>query len=80
MATGFLLNRSVLTLGIHSQRVCRNVSLSQVREMKRWMKAYTFLMAKKLKLEGPPPPKPRYGEQTQGSAREHLKATHVLHV
>ncbi|KAM3616769.1 uncharacterized protein V6R79_023125 [Siganus canaliculatus] len=28
-------------------------------EKKRWMKAYTYLMAKKLKLEGPPPPKPR---------------------
>uniref|UniRef100_A0A3Q0RR21 Large ribosomal subunit protein mL44 n=1 Tax=Amphilophus citrinellus TaxID=61819 RepID=A0A3Q0RR21_AMPCI len=44
---------------IHCQRVCRNISLSQVREKKRWMKAYTYLMAKKLKLEGPPPPKPR---------------------
>ncbi|XP_031149082.1 39S ribosomal protein L44, mitochondrial [Sander lucioperca] len=59
MASGFILNRGVLTLGIHCQRVCRNVSLSQVREKKRWMKAYTHLMAKKLKLEGPPPPKPR---------------------
>ncbi|XP_030600523.1 large ribosomal subunit protein mL44 [Archocentrus centrarchus] len=59
MASGYLLNRGVLTLGIHCQRVCRNISLSQVREKKRWMKAYTYLMAKKLKLEGPPPPKPR---------------------
>ncbi|KAM6932752.1 large ribosomal subunit protein mL44 [Lycodopsis pacificus] len=59
MASGYILNRGVLTLGIHCQRVCRNVSLSQVREKKRWMKAYTYLMAKKLKLEGPPPPKPR---------------------
>ncbi|XP_037321658.2 39S ribosomal protein L44, mitochondrial [Pungitius pungitius] len=59
MASGYILNRGVLTLGIHCQRVCRNVSLSQVREKKRWMKAYTYLMAKKLKLEGPPPPNPR---------------------
>ncbi|XP_072317653.1 large ribosomal subunit protein mL44 [Eucyclogobius newberryi] len=59
MATGFLLNRAALTLGIHCQNVCRNVTLTQVREKKRWMKAYTYLMAKKLKLEGPPPPKPR---------------------
>ncbi|XP_075956287.1 large ribosomal subunit protein mL44 [Anarhichas minor] len=59
MASGYILNRGVLTLGIHCQRVCRTVSLSQVREKKRWMKAYTYLMAKKLKLEGPPPPKPR---------------------
>ncbi|XP_034404202.1 39S ribosomal protein L44, mitochondrial [Cyclopterus lumpus] len=59
MASGYILNRGVLTLGIHCQRVCRNVSLSQVREKKRWMKAYTYLMAKKLKFEGPPPPKPR---------------------
>lgn len=49
----------MLTLGIHCQRVCRSVSLVQVREKKRWMKAYTYLMAKKLKLEGPPPPEPR---------------------
>ncbi|KAJ4935161.1 hypothetical protein JOQ06_016697 [Pogonophryne albipinna] len=59
MASGLLLNRGVLTLGIHCQRVCRNVSVSQVREKKRWMKSYTHLMAKKLKLEGPPAPKPR---------------------
>ncbi|XP_029374023.1 large ribosomal subunit protein mL44 [Echeneis naucrates] len=59
MASGYILNRGALTLGIHCQRVYRNVTLSQVREKKRWMKAYTFLMAKKLKLEGPPPPKPR---------------------
>ncbi|XP_070762459.1 large ribosomal subunit protein mL44 [Enoplosus armatus] len=59
MASGYILNRGVLTLGIHCQRVGRNISLSQVREKKRWMKAYTYLMAKKLKLEGPPPPKPR---------------------
>ncbi|XP_061576255.1 39S ribosomal protein L44, mitochondrial [Cololabis saira] len=59
MATGFILNRGALTLGIHCQRVCRGISLSQVREKKRWMKAYEHLMAKKLKLEGPPPPTPR---------------------
>ncbi|KAM9317522.1 large ribosomal subunit protein mL44 [Pholidichthys leucotaenia] len=59
MATGLLLNRGALTFGIHCQRVCKNVSLSQVREKKRWMKAYTYLMAKKLKIEGPPPPTPR---------------------
>ncbi|XP_034556466.1 39S ribosomal protein L44, mitochondrial [Notolabrus celidotus] len=59
MASGYILNRGVLTLGIHSQRVCRNIALTQVREKKRWMKAYTYLMAKKLKLEGPPAPTPR---------------------
>ncbi|KAM6987985.1 large ribosomal subunit protein mL44 [Tautogolabrus adspersus] len=59
MASGYILNRGVLTLGIHCQRVCRNVSLTQVREKKRWMKAYTYLMARKLKLEGPPAPTPR---------------------
>ncbi|XP_070685568.1 large ribosomal subunit protein mL44 [Pempheris klunzingeri] len=59
MASGYILNRGALTLGIHCQRACRNISLSQVREKKRWMKAYTFLMAKKLKLEGPPAPTPR---------------------
>ncbi|XP_062242615.1 39S ribosomal protein L44, mitochondrial [Platichthys flesus] len=59
MASGFILSRGALTLATHCQRVCRNVSLTQVREKKRWMKAYTYLMAKKLKLEGPPPPKPR---------------------
>uniref|UniRef100_UPI0037E748CF large ribosomal subunit protein mL44 n=1 Tax=Semicossyphus pulcher TaxID=241346 RepID=UPI0037E748CF len=59
MASGYILNRGVLTLGIHCQRVCRNITLSQVREKKRWMKAYTYLMARKLKLEGPPAPKPR---------------------
>ncbi|XP_045930231.1 39S ribosomal protein L44, mitochondrial [Micropterus dolomieu] len=59
MASGYILNRGALTLGIHCQRVCRSISFTQVREKKRWMKAYTYLMAKKLKLEGPPPPKPR---------------------
>ncbi|XP_008292758.1 large ribosomal subunit protein mL44 [Stegastes partitus] len=60
MAAGYILNRGALTLGIHCQRVGRNVSLMQVREKKRWMRAYEYLMARKLKLEGPPPPKPRY--------------------
>nr|XP_020456043.1 39S ribosomal protein L44, mitochondrial [Monopterus albus] len=59
MALRFMVNRGALTLGIHCHRVSRNISLSQVREKKRWMRAYTYLMAKKLKLEGPPPPKPR---------------------
>ncbi|KAF7656493.1 hypothetical protein LDENG_00040110 [Lucifuga dentata] len=59
MATGYILNRGALALGIHCKGVCRNISLTQIRGKKRWMKAYTFLMAKKLKLEGPPPPKPR---------------------
>ncbi|KAJ7995178.1 hypothetical protein DPEC_G00241860 [Dallia pectoralis] len=36
-----------------------NVLLTQTREKKRWMKAYTLLMERKLKVEGPPPPKPR---------------------
>ncbi|XP_051252843.1 39S ribosomal protein L44, mitochondrial [Dicentrarchus labrax] len=59
MASGYILNRGAITLGIHCQRVCRNIAVSQVREKKRWMKAYTHLMDRKLKLEGPPPPKPR---------------------
>ncbi|XP_059188051.1 39S ribosomal protein L44, mitochondrial [Centropristis striata] len=59
MASGYILNRAVQSLGIHCERVCRNVSLSQVRGVKRWMRAYTALMARKLKLEGPPPPMPR---------------------
>ncbi|KAM3838442.1 large ribosomal subunit protein mL44-like [Diretmus argenteus] len=59
MASGYMINRGALALGIHCQRVCRNISLTQVREKKRWMRAYTYIMAKKLKLEGPPPPKPR---------------------
>ncbi|XP_040901500.1 39S ribosomal protein L44, mitochondrial [Toxotes jaculatrix] len=59
MASGYILNRGALILGIHCQRVCKNISLTQVREKKRWMKMYTYLMAKKLKIEGPPPPKRR---------------------
>ncbi|XP_041851658.1 39S ribosomal protein L44, mitochondrial [Melanotaenia boesemani] len=60
MAAGHIFNRSMLTLGIHCQRFGSSISLTQVRGKKRWMKAYMYLMAKKLKLEGPPPPKPRW--------------------
>ncbi|XP_029923721.1 large ribosomal subunit protein mL44 [Myripristis murdjan] len=59
MASRCLVNRGALTLGLHYQRMCGNVSFTQIREKKRWMKAYTLLMARKLKIEGPPPPKPR---------------------
>lgn len=38
---------------------CRNISLSHVREKKRWEKSYVSLMARKLKIDGPPPPKQR---------------------
>ncbi|XP_039864585.1 39S ribosomal protein L44, mitochondrial [Simochromis diagramma] len=79
MASGYLLNRGALTLGIHCQRVCRDISLSQVREKKRWMKAYTYLMAKKLKLEGPPPPTPR-SQQPHWDYHAEIQAfTHRLH-
>ncbi|XP_028818240.1 large ribosomal subunit protein mL44 [Denticeps clupeoides] len=81
MASGFLLSRSVLSLGVHCQHVCRSVVFTQTREKKRWMKAYTLLMARKLKLEGPPPPKPRsqkpnwdyHAEVEAFSARLHEK-------
>lgn len=79
MASGYLLNRGALTLGIHCQRVCRNISLSQVREKKRWMKAYTYLMAKKLKLEGPPPPTPRSQQPHWDYHAEVQAFTHRLH-
>ncbi|KAM7413342.1 hypothetical protein PAMA_020638 [Pampus argenteus] len=59
MASGYILNRGALSIGIHCQRVCRNITVTPVRGNKRWLKAYTSIMAKKLKLEGPPPPKPR---------------------
>ncbi|KAM9468662.1 large ribosomal subunit protein mL44 [Clarias gariepinus] len=49
----------VLTLGLHYQHVCRSVLVTQCREKKRWMKAYTLLMERKRRLEGPPPPTPR---------------------
>ncbi|XP_008306633.1 large ribosomal subunit protein mL44 [Cynoglossus semilaevis] len=59
MASGYLLNRGALTLRNNLQRVCKNVVYLQIREKKRWMRAYTHLMARKLKIEGPPPPQPR---------------------
>uniref|UniRef100_A0A1A8EGZ0 Large ribosomal subunit protein mL44 n=2 Tax=Nothobranchius kadleci TaxID=1051664 RepID=A0A1A8EGZ0_NOTKA len=59
MSAMYLFSRGVLTSGIHRQLVCGSVSLFQIRGKKRWMRAYTYIMAKKLKLEGPPPPKPR---------------------
>merc|ERR1712168_1332977 len=60
MASGYnIVNVGVRALGIHYQHVCRNVSFTQIRGKKRWMKAYTRIMARKLKQEGPPPPKPR---------------------
>ncbi|XP_062408102.1 39S ribosomal protein L44, mitochondrial [Sardina pilchardus] len=59
MASGLLGSRGVLTLGLHYQHVCRSVLVTQTRQKKRWMKAYTRIMEAKLKLEGPPPPKPR---------------------
>ncbi|XP_051963513.1 39S ribosomal protein L44, mitochondrial [Xyrauchen texanus] len=52
-----LMNRSVLTLRYH--HVCRGVLLTQIREKKRWMKAYTLIMERKRKMEGTPPPTPR---------------------
>ncbi|XP_061637702.1 39S ribosomal protein L44, mitochondrial [Phyllopteryx taeniolatus] len=54
-----LINRGALTFGTHCRHLNWNVTVTQVRGIKRWMKAYTHLMARKLKLEGPPPPKPR---------------------
>jgi len=59
MASGYLVNRGVLALGIHCRNVSKNILFTQTREKKRWMKAYTHIMAAKLKIEGPPPPKPR---------------------
>ncbi|XP_034024035.1 39S ribosomal protein L44, mitochondrial [Thalassophryne amazonica] len=59
MAACYILTRATITLGIHCQRVCRTIFFPQVREKKRWMRAYESYLRKKLKLEGPPPPKPR---------------------
>ncbi|XP_056139914.1 39S ribosomal protein L44, mitochondrial [Lampris incognitus] len=59
MASAFIINRGTLGLGIRCRRVSGNITFTQIREKKRWMKAYTFYLAKKLKIEGPPPPKPR---------------------
>ncbi|KAI4880371.1 hypothetical protein NFI96_025386, partial [Prochilodus magdalenae] len=52
-----LMNRGALLLGYRN--VCRNVLLSQTREKKRWMKAYTLIMERKKRIEGEPAPKPR---------------------
>ncbi|XP_016397265.1 39S ribosomal protein L44, mitochondrial-like [Sinocyclocheilus rhinocerous] len=52
-----LVSRAVLPL--HYLHVCRGVMLTHIREKKRWMKAYTLIMERKRKMEGPPPPKPR---------------------
>ncbi|KAM9853029.1 large ribosomal subunit protein mL44 [Aulostomus maculatus] len=57
MASGYILSRVALTFGSHCQRVCRNVCVSQVRGTKRWLKPYLIYMAKKSRLEGPPPPR-----------------------
>ncbi|XP_017347125.1 39S ribosomal protein L44, mitochondrial [Ictalurus punctatus] len=54
-----LVSRGVLTLGLHYRHVCRSVLVTQSREKKRWMKAYTLLMERKRRLEGLPPPTPR---------------------
>ncbi|XP_059389540.1 large ribosomal subunit protein mL44-like [Carassius carassius] len=60
-----LVSRAVLP--VHYHHVCRGVMLTHIREKKRWMKAYSLIMERKRKMEGPPPPKPR--------SVEHLKAT-----
>ncbi|XP_026106885.1 39S ribosomal protein L44, mitochondrial-like [Carassius auratus] len=52
-----LVSRAVLPL--HYHHVCRGVMLTHIREKKRWMKAYSLIMERKRKMEGPPPPKPR---------------------
>ncbi|XP_066536786.1 39S ribosomal protein L44, mitochondrial [Hoplias malabaricus] len=52
-----LMNRSALLLG--SRNLYRNVLFTQSREKKRWMKAYTLIMARKKKIEGEPAPTPR---------------------
>ncbi|XP_037123112.1 39S ribosomal protein L44, mitochondrial [Syngnathus acus] len=59
MASSIIINRGALMFGTYCQHLSWNVTVTQVRGIKRWMRAYTHLMARKLKLEGPPPPKPR---------------------
>ncbi|XP_076831976.1 large ribosomal subunit protein mL44 [Brachyhypopomus gauderio] len=54
-----LVSRGVLALGVHYQHACTSVLFTQTREKKRWMKAYTLLMERIRKIEGPPKPKPR---------------------
>ncbi|MBN3320480.1 RM44 protein, partial [Atractosteus spatula] len=51
--------RILSPLGVHFHNVCRSVLFMQTRDKKRWMKSYMFLMERKRKLEGPPPPAPR---------------------
>ncbi|XP_026872614.2 39S ribosomal protein L44, mitochondrial [Electrophorus electricus] len=58
-ACRLLVSQGVLALGVHYQRVCRSVVFTQTREKKRWMKAYTLIMNRIRRIEGPPPPKPR---------------------
>ncbi|TRY96745.1 hypothetical protein DNTS_009609 [Danionella cerebrum] len=52
-----LVSRTVLPL--HYHHVCKGVMVTQIREKKRWEKAYLRSMLKKLKMEGPPPPQRR---------------------
>ncbi|CAL8361810.1 unnamed protein product [Merluccius merluccius] len=59
MASGYLVNRGLLTFGIHYRNVGRSTTFTQIREKKRWLKSYMYTMEKKRKIEGPPPPKPR---------------------
>ncbi|XP_061781944.1 large ribosomal subunit protein mL44 [Nerophis lumbriciformis] len=59
MASGLILKSGAVTLGMRCQRLSWNVTVTQVRGVKRWMRAYTHLMALKLKIEGPSPPQPR---------------------
>ncbi|XP_077468362.1 large ribosomal subunit protein mL44 [Stigmatopora argus] len=58
MASGVI--RSTLSFGSYCQRFCWNSTTTQIRGIKRWMKFYTLRMERKLKREGPPPPKPRF--------------------
>ncbi|XP_048838371.1 39S ribosomal protein L44, mitochondrial [Brienomyrus brachyistius] len=59
MASGYLVSRGANALGIHLQRFSRNILYTQIRKKPRWMRAYTLLMERKKKLDGPPPPRPR---------------------
>ncbi|XP_077422198.1 large ribosomal subunit protein mL44 [Vanacampus margaritifer] len=62
MASRVIFNRGALTFGTYCQHLSWNVTVTQVRGIKRWMRSYIQIMARKLKLEGPPPPKPRSQE------------------
>ncbi|KAM8853552.1 large ribosomal subunit protein mL44 isoform 1-T1 [Synchiropus picturatus] len=59
MASGYVIRGGAVTLGIRSQRVCRNIAFAQVREKKRWTRTYELHLANKLRRDGAPPPKPR---------------------